>query len=252
MPYKDKEKRKECQKRYRQKHKEEIRQYSKKHYQDNIEEMRERSRKYREKNKEKIREKQKKYREIHREEINEKAMEKYLENRGKILEWQKKYRQEHLEKRKESNKKWYQKNREREREKARKEREEHPQKTREKDKEYYHNNKEKHKVWRNRYLQTPKGKANMLKHLSKRREKFPIDISEKDYLIILQRDKVCVYCGTDKNLEIDHINPNGSTTISNLVLSCKFCNSSKQDKNVFEWCKEKNIGVPSIVRQLTN
>ena len=55
----------------------------------------------------------------------------------------------------------------------------------------------------------------------------------------------CVFCGSTENLTTDHLIPQsrgGSGSGDNLVLSCQSCNSSRNDKGVFEWLglKEKD------------
>jgi hypothetical protein len=50
--------------------------------------------------------------------------------------------------------------------------------------------------------------------------------------------RVCVFCGSDKDLTTDHLiarHRGGSDAADNLVLSCKSCNSSRGEKGVFEW-----------------
>lgn len=50
---------------------------------------------------------------------------------------------------------------------------------------------------------------------------------------IFRRDKVCLCCGTDKKLSLDHIipvNKGGENKISNLQTLCSSCNSRKSDK----------------------
>jgi len=51
---------------------------------------------------------------------------------------------------------------------------------------------------------------------------------------IIQRDgNTCQYCGTDKNITIDHIEPvikGGKNVLSNLQLLCRSCNSRKGAK----------------------
>ena len=83
----------------------------------------------------------------------------------------------------------------------------------------------------------------------------PIEITTKTQTRIIERDKLCVYCRNNERLEIDHITAianNGNNDYNNLVLSCRKCNSSKGDKDVFEWCKEKGIEIPKIVIELLN
>jgi len=57
--------------------------------------------------------------------------------------------------------------------------------------------------------------------------------------IVLERDGyACTYCGTDKQLEGDHIVPlcrGGSNAFVNLVTACRPCNLSKGSKPVEEW-----------------
>lgn len=83
----------------------------------------------------------------------------------------------------------------------------------------------------------------------------PGSISENDFKTILERDKVCVFCGGNENLTFDHIIPiskGGRSDMSNYVVACWKCNLSKGKKDVFEWCKSKKIKVPKIVKQLLN
>jgi len=61
--------------------------------------------------------------------------------------------------------------------------------------------------------------------------------NNKKYLrikLIMRDGNSCAYCGTEnKSLEIDHIIPKskgGVNDINNLVLSCRDCNSKKDDK----------------------
>ena len=50
--------------------------------------------------------------------------------------------------------------------------------------------------------------------------------------------KECVFCGAKEELQTDHLIPRargGSDSADNLVFSCKWCNTSRNDKGVFEW-----------------
>jgi len=57
--------------------------------------------------------------------------------------------------------------------------------------------------------------------------------------IVLERDgHTCTYCGSDKQLEGDHIVPlsrGGSNAFVNLATACRPCNLSKGSKTVEEW-----------------
>lgn len=53
-------------------------------------------------------------------------------------------------------------------------------------------------------------------------------------------DNSCAYCGTAKQLTIDHIVPvskGGKNMVGNIVPACKSCNSSKGAKDYEEWFK---------------
>ena len=95
-------------------------------------------------------------------------------------------------------------------------------------------------------------KFNDFKRISKlRNSKFKLN--KEDMQKILKRDKVCIYCGSDENLGLDHLNPvskYGKTEINNIVLACLSCNSSKYNHNVIDWCKQKGIEGLEIVVEL--
>lgn len=48
----------------------------------------------------------------------------------------------------------------------------------------------------------------------------------------------CTYCGSDENLQCDHIHPRakgGADVLSNLTTACRSCNASKRDRLLSEW-----------------
>lgn len=50
--------------------------------------------------------------------------------------------------------------------------------------------------------------------------------------------RICVYCGSDVSLAIDHMIPRisgGADEADNLVLACRSCNSSKQGRDMLRW-----------------
>lgn len=63
----------------------------------------------------------------------------------------------------------------------------------------------------------------------------------------------CAYCGaTDRRLEIEHIvakSKGGSNRVSNLTLSCTKCNSSKGNKTIEQFLKNKPELLKSILAQ---
>ena len=84
-------------------------------------------------------------------------------------------------------------------------------------------------------------------------KKGEIKMSElvKDDKELVKCDRCCIYCGCEENLTFDHIIPlskGGPDIISNQVLACKSCNSSKGDKDIFYWYGiERKETVPKLV-----
>jgi 5-methylcytosine-specific restriction endonuclease McrA len=63
------------------------------------------------------------------------------------------------------------------------------------------------------------------------------------------QSKPCLYCGSTKQIEIDHIIPiarGGRHSIGNLAPACRACNRSKTDYLVMEWRRKRgNPPVPT-------
>jgi len=70
--------------------------------------------------------------------------------------------------------------------------------------------------------------------------------SIRDYEKELEKGRVCVYCGANENLSTDHIIPKSRAGVDprvtalldssdNCVSACRKCNSSKGDRDIFEW-----------------
>lgn len=65
----------------------------------------------------------------------------------------------------------------------------------------------------------------------------------REWLRELEKSNECIYCGSTKGLSTEHILPRncgGPDIPDNVIRSCKSCNSSKQDKRLYEWIREKN------------
>ncbi len=69
---------------------------------------------------------------------------------------------------------------------------------------------------------------------------------------LLHQDKNCAYCGVkDYNLTMDHVIPLsavGINSVSNIVMACMSCNSSKQDKDLSDWLKLR----PELLKTLSD
>lgn len=71
----------------------------------------------------------------------------------------------------------------------------------------------------------------------------------KDEKLKMTLPQCCVYCGTTKNLTIDHLLPTkkgGEDIPENYVWACSSCNSSKGARDVITWLQSKGR-YPSIV-----
>ena len=76
-------------------------------------------------------------------------------------------------------------------------------------------------------------------------QRLPADYWHIVRSIVLERDgHACTYCGSDKQLEGDHIVPlsrGGSNAFVNLATACRPCNLSKGSKAVEEWSTRGRI-----------
>jgi len=83
--------------------------------------------------------------------------------------------------------------------------------------------------------------------------------SVRDYEKALEKGRVCAYCDATTGLSTDHIIPVSRAgvdpriaelldTSDNCVCACKKCNSSKGDKDIFEWYGPDRMGdIPKLV-----
>jgi hypothetical protein len=164
------------------------------------------------------------------EKFKEKDRRQYIKHRSKRLECQKRYRIKNKEKVSLSQRSW-----------------------RERNQEYV---SLKNKEWRikhhQRYLQNIK--RWLKEHPDKKQEYFRVREARKKALLssFTETDwdrcksyfsNSCAYCGKEtEQLEKDHFIPltsNGDYTAKNILPACKLCNSSKHNKDFFDWyCKQ--------------
>lgn len=81
------------------------------------------------------------------------------------------------------------------------------------------------------------------KSYKRRRIKASIEVSKKKHIVFKYYGKICLCCGTSKNITIDHVIPvskNGSNKISNLQPLCRSCNSRKRTNTTDYRLKIKN------------
>ncbi len=216
----------------------------------------ERNRKYYAKPEVKARKKiyKKKY-DLENKEKNSKYRKEY-DSRPEIKLRAKKWREDHKEYLKEYDKKWREKNKERKKKNDREYILNNRKKVNESHKKWKSKNKDKVKGYYKKYNNSPKGKRNFTKQNHLRlSKKFgnEFKLTQEDIKKIFERDKVCVYCGKSRHLELDHIVPiskGGKSIFNNFVVACRYCNPSKSNKDVFDWCKVQGIRIPNIVLKL--
>jgi len=228
------------QKEYRKLNKEKQKKYRKNYYIQNKDDFIKKAKIYYKENKDEIFKRQKKYMKINPEKVRKWGLISYYRNKDKP---------KYIRQRKE----YHKKNREILNKKSR-ERYEKNKKRYLKTKRYY--NKTHPLVIKNakmKYRNTKNGRMKNIIYCQKYRsnsEDIRFSLTPEEYFGLYERDKVCVYCGSDENLSLDHIVPvskGGETIYDNLVVACQSCNSSKHNKNVEEWCQIKNIDMPMVI-----
>lgn len=147
------------------------------------------------------------------------------ENREDLLKRKRKYREENREKINKKHNEYYQKNKDKAKEFGRK---------------YYKENKKWIDKRNRKYMKDNPHVIYKARRKRKERENEVIsDLTEKEWLdTILFFNNECAYCGNGGKLEKDHLVPlskGGGFTKSNIIPSCRKCNSSKFNNRFLEW-----------------
>ena len=144
--------------------------------------------------------------------------------------------------------------------------ENHPNLQKEYEKEWREKNPDKVKAKQEKYQYTKKGILNQIKKVQNRRIKFKkisgvyYNVPNKKLIeLVDERDKVCVYCGRKFSKDnksrfyrsYDHLDPFKPHSKTNTVRCCISCNSSKGEKNVFEWVKSKGYKISKVIYELS-
>lgn len=214
-------------KEYRQINKEKIRITNKKYIEKNIEKVSEYRKDY-----------GKKYYIENKELLLEKNKEKYIKDKENILARNKQYRIDNFERISIKAKEYREENRDYLLYLQR----EYYKNNKEKRKEYLEKNKEKIKNYRKQYSQTDTYKASLKNSKYKRRalEKNG-DVTSAQICELQKNAKTCYWCNTslkNKKINIDHYVPlskGGLHSISNLVVSCRKCNLTKNAKDPYQF-----------------
>ncbi len=74
--------------------------------------------------------------------------------------------------------------------------------------------------------------------------------SIREYIKEREKTDVCIYCGSKRDLTLEHILPRsrgGRDSTDNAVWVCKKCNSSKSSKRLYEWYElDRRYELPRI------
>jgi 5-methylcytosine-specific restriction endonuclease McrA len=121
-------------------------------------------------------------------------------------------------------------------------------KIRERNKEYCLQNKDKVAQKRKQYYKSEKGKQIVKIVRAKRKsafKKLQVAYTLEEWEDCLKYFKhSCCYCGNPGPMEQDHfiaLSKGGEYTRNNIVPACKSCNSSKNNKDFFEWYPKQSF-----------
>jgi len=221
---------KKCAKEYNTHNKEKLNNYFKEYYQENKDKKLKQNKEYRDKNREEILKQRKQYRENNKESKAITDKRYYIENKEQILSYHKRYREENKNK----ISMWFENNKN------------HRQ-------EYRKTYRIKNKFELTKYMKEYR-KLNIEKLKIQKQERY-CKLRNLEYGLTVEQwreiktdfNNQCAYCGlTEKEhlerfkerLHQEHfipLNYNGEYTHNNIIPACRSCNSSKSDKDFFEW-----------------
>lgn len=228
----------EYHKKYYKENKERLDKNNKRNYEVNKERILKKNKEYREKNKERIQEYRKIYRELNKDILREHEREYYRANKEKIAIKQREYYFKNKERISEYNKSWRIKNLDHRKEYQRKYREKNAQRL----KLYKIENREHIRIVQREYRKNNPEVKRISEHKRNAlKRNLPNTLTLKQWMDIKQCfNNKCAYCGKTDNsgLTQDHFIPlsrGGEYTVNNIIPACKSCNSSKGNKDFFEW-----------------
>jgi hypothetical protein len=165
-------------------------------------------------------------------------------NKDKITAYNEKYKIDNKDLIKQRNDEWHRTHKEEEREYKKEHFKEYYAKNKdrinEKGKRHYINNKSRYRQLSKEWAINNKDKVNISSQIRRMKKKeLPYNLSEEQWVQIKNDfDNKCAYCGQEMPLAQEHfvaLSKGGEYTINNIVPSCQSCNSSKSDKDFFEW-----------------
>jgi 5-methylcytosine-specific restriction endonuclease McrA len=160
------------------------------------------------------------------------VMESKRRNKDKIRESQKEYRKNNKEKIADLSRKYYENNKE----KISKNKSKSPEMR----KIYRERSKDKIKEYNKMYRKEKKELRTSQTQRRRAKKNGTFVNFTHDQWVGVKRvfDNKCAYCGNDSKLSQEHFVPlskGGDYSISNIIPACTNCNSSKGNKNFFEW-----------------
>jgi len=102
-----------------------------------------------------------------------------------------------------------------------------------------------------RYAINDRYRRERRQHTYSRKRKCEPITPEVQIQILLEFAGKCAYCNATATT-FDHIIPvakGGNSKLTNIVLACTHCNSSKKDKDVFAWIKAKCMSMSAKLEQ---
>jgi 5-methylcytosine-specific restriction endonuclease McrA len=189
------------------------RQWHREYYAANREVMQERSRRQYANNSEKVRKRTTELRYLNHERKREWERQHYRANRERIWGYQRKWAEKNAVSIAECRRRYEEKNREKIAERK-----------------------------RLRHLANPDiARAKTARRRARLMDSEVFEVTQRDIRRLIERHRnCCFYCGKKGRLELDHVVPisregNRRHSIGNLVPACKSCNSSKCDLTIMEW-----------------
>lgn len=181
----------------------------------------------------------------------EKRKQRYEKNADKV----KQYNKEHSEERAEYSKQYYKKNADKIKAQAKQYYKDNKEAHKEYSKIYYKENAEELRKQKRQYYRKNKDLLSIKKQ--KRRaitQKLPATLTDEQWQQIKSEfNNSCSYCGMSETEHLDRYNEQlhqehfvplskgGEYTHNNIIPACRSCNSSKQDKDFFEWYPEQEL-----------
>lgn len=162
-------------------------------------------------------------------------------HKAERLEYWRQYHEDHKEKERAYTRQWNAEHPERAKENERRWRKANPKKKYEHAKAYVKAHPDRVRAYHRKWTKNNPGKVKAKADQYRAKKKAGGKYTDEDVKRLYKAQKgKCYYCGkkVGKDYTIDHVIPlnrGGSNTPENIVIACRHCNCSKQDKLPHEW-----------------